>query len=232
MPATTAGFRVGRAALPANDGHDPARPVTRSAGGRGRRDARIVEALQAAGCVVGMTGDGTNDAAAIRLADVGIGVAAAGSSSSWSAADLILADAGVEHIHDALLEGWGLWHRVRDAVSILVGGNAGEVAFMVLGTALSRRAPIGVRQLLLVNMLTDMFPALATAVRTGPADSETGPSSAALGRCSPAPSRFAAAPPRSGPCSPGRSAGSPAGAAAPGAWAWPRWSGRSWDRRC
>jgi hypothetical protein len=48
-----------------------------------------------------MTGDGTNDAAAIRLADVGIGVAAAGSSSSWSAADLILADAGVEHIHDA-----------------------------------------------------------------------------------------------------------------------------------
>jgi hypothetical protein len=84
--------------------------------------------------------------AAIRLADVGIGVAAAGSSSARSAADLVLADAGVEHIHDALLEGRGLWHRVRDAVSILVGGNAGEVAFMVLGTALSGRAPIGVRQ--------------------------------------------------------------------------------------
>jgi cation-transporting ATPase I len=125
---------------------------------------RIVEALQAHGCVVAMTGDGTNDAAAIRLADVGIGVAGKESSAATSAADLVLADADVGHIHDALLEGRALWHRVRDAVSILVGGNAGEVAFMVLGTALAGRAPIGVRQMLLVNMLTDMFPALAVAV--------------------------------------------------------------------
>ena len=70
----------------------------------------------------------------------------------------------VRRIYDALLEGRALWHRVRDAVAILVGGNAGEVAFMVLGTALAGRAPIGVRQMLLVNMLTDMFPALAVAV--------------------------------------------------------------------
>jgi cation-transporting ATPase I len=125
---------------------------------------RIVEALQAAGNVVAMTGDGTNDAAAIRLADIGIGVAATGSSAARSAADLVLAGADVQRIHEAVLEGRGLWNRVRDAVSILVGGNAGEVAFMILGTALSGRAPINVRQLLLVNMLTDMFPALAVAV--------------------------------------------------------------------
>jgi cation-transporting P-type ATPase I len=66
-----------------------------------------------------------------------------------------------------------VWHRVRDAVSILVGGNAGEVAFMILGTALAGRAPIGVRQMLLVNMLTDMFPALAVAVAPVP-DNDNG----------------------------------------------------------
>ena len=141
---------------------------------------RIVEALQAVGHVVAMTGDGTNDAAAIRLADVGIGVAASESSAARSAADLVLADADVRRIHEALLEGRALWHQVRDAVSILVGGNAGEVAFMILGTALAGRAPITVRQMLLVNMLTDMFPALAVAVAPSRGDAQ-GPPSAALG---------------------------------------------------
>src|SRR5207244_6252467 len=122
---------------------------------------RIVEALQAAGLVVAMTGDGTNDAAAIRLADIGIGVAASQSSAARSAADLVLADVDIGRIYEAVLEGRALWRRVQDAVSILVGGNAGEVAFMILGTALAGRPPIGVRQMLLVNMLTDMFPALA-----------------------------------------------------------------------
>ena len=143
---------------------------------------RIVEALQAAGHVVAMTGDGTNDAAAIRLADVGIGVAATESSAARSASDLVLADVDIGYILEALVEGRALWHRVREAVSILVGGNAGEVAFMVLGTGLTGRAPITVRQMLLVNMLTDMFPALAVAVDTGEDPSRgTEAPSAALG---------------------------------------------------
>jgi cation-transporting ATPase I len=143
---------------------------------------RIEEALQAAGRVVAMTGDGTNDAAAIRLADVGIAVAASESSAARSAADLVLADVDVRRIHEALLEGRALWHQVRDAVSILVGGNAGEVAFMILGTAFAGRAPIGVRQMLLVNMFTDMFPALAVAVAPSRDQSQlSGPSGADLG---------------------------------------------------
>ncbi|WP_265737681.1 cation-translocating P-type ATPase [Peterkaempfera bronchialis] len=149
---------------------------------------RIVRALQQAGHVVAMTGDGVNDAAAIRLADVGIGLSAHGSTSARAASDLVLTEPDPTRILDALLEGRTLWRSVRDAVAILVGGNAGEVAFTVLGTALAGRAPLGTRQLLLVNLLTDMLPALAVALapaRRRRADEDPladGPSPSLLGR--------------------------------------------------
>jgi cation-transporting P-type ATPase I len=124
----------------------------------------LVSALRRAGATLAMTGDGVNDAAAIRLADVGVGVAGAESPAARSAADLVITDLDLTRLVDAVAEGRALWSRVRDAVAILVGGNAGEVAFTVLGTAFGGRAPLGTRQLLLVNLLTDMFPALAVAV--------------------------------------------------------------------
>ena len=125
---------------------------------------RIVEALQKSGKVVAMTGDGSNDAAAIRLADVGIGLASHGSVAARNAADLVLTTPDLTLLVDGLVEGRMMWQRVRDAVAILVGGNAGEVAFTVFGTALAGRAPVGTRQFLLVNLLTDMFPAMAVAL--------------------------------------------------------------------
>ncbi|WP_051027055.1 cation-translocating P-type ATPase [Nocardia higoensis] len=125
---------------------------------------RIVAALRRAGHVVGMTGDGSNDAAAIRTADVGIGVGAAGSVAARNAADLVLTEPDPLALLHALVEGRGMWQRVTDAVGVLVGGNAGEVAFTLYGTALSGEAPLGTRQFLLVNMLTDMFPAMALAL--------------------------------------------------------------------
>ncbi|MGY1792516.1 HAD-IC family P-type ATPase [Geodermatophilus sp. SYSU D00525] len=124
----------------------------------------LVGALRRAGATLAMTGDGINDAAAIRLADVGVGVAGAESPAARSAADLVITDRDLTRLVDAVAEGRALWSRVRDAVAILVGGNAGEVTFTVLGSALGGRAPLGTRQLLLVNLLTDMFPALAVAV--------------------------------------------------------------------
>ena len=126
---------------------------------------QIVAALQAGGQAVAMVGDGANDAAAIRMADVGIGVSGRGSSAARGAADIVLTDNDLGVLLDALVEGRGMWGGVRDAVSILVGGNVGEVLFTLIGTALGTgRAPVGTRQLLLVNLLTDMFPALAVAV--------------------------------------------------------------------
>lgn len=143
---------------------------------------RIVQALREAGHVVAMVGDGVNDAAAIRLADIGIGIGTHGSTAARAAADLVLTDPDLTRILDALHEGRALWASVRDAVAILVGGNAGEVAFTVLGTAVAGRAPLGTRQLLLVNLLTDMLPALAVAL----AHRSTAANSAAMDQ--PAPS--------------------------------------------
>ncbi|MFF3228340.1 HAD-IC family P-type ATPase [Nocardia suismassiliense] len=125
---------------------------------------RIVTALRRNGHVVGMTGDGGNDAAAIRSADIGIGLAAQGSTAARNAADLVLTDPDPIAILHALVEGRGMWRRITDAVGVLVGGNAGEVAFTLFGTAVGGRGPLGTRQFLLVNMLTDMFPALALAL--------------------------------------------------------------------
>jgi cation-transporting ATPase I len=126
---------------------------------------QIVGALQRCGRVTAMVGDGANDAAAIRMADVGIGVSGRGSSAARGAADIVLTEDDLGVLLDALVEGRGMWASVRDAVTILVGGNVGEVLFTIIGTALGTgRAPVGTRQLLLVNLLTDMFPALAVAV--------------------------------------------------------------------
>jgi cation-transporting ATPase I len=126
---------------------------------------RIVKALQASGHVVAMTGDGANDAAAIRLADTGIALGRQGAPAARSAADLVVLDDRLETIIDGIVEGRAMWVSVRDALAILLGGNLGEVAFIVGGTLLTGSSPLNARQLLLVNTLTDLLPAMAIALR-------------------------------------------------------------------
>jgi cation-transporting ATPase I len=126
---------------------------------------RIVASLRRAGRVVAVTGDGANDAPAIRLADVGVALGRRGTNAAREAADVVVTDDRIETIVDAIVEGRAMWSSVRDAIAMLLGGNLGEIAF-TLGSGLLRgESVLNARQLLLVNMLTDMVPSLVLAVR-------------------------------------------------------------------
>ncbi len=124
----------------------------------------VIQTLERTGHITAMVGDGANDAAAIRAASVGIAVAAAGSDPARSAADMLLLDGRIEALTAALDEADQLWRRVQSAVSVLLGGNAGEVMFALLTALVTGRSVLNARQMLLVNMLTDALPAAALAV--------------------------------------------------------------------
>jgi len=124
---------------------------------------QIVGALQRCGRVTAMVGDGANDAAAIRMADVGIGVSGRGSSAARGAADIVLTDDDLTVLLDTLVEGRGMWAGVRDAVTILVGGNVGEVLFTIIGTALGTAVLLLIAALIAVAWAAEKVTTLPAA---------------------------------------------------------------------
>jgi len=126
---------------------------------------RLLKALKAGGRIVCMTGDGVNDAAAMKNADVGIAMGIRGTEVTKQASDIIILDDNFISIRDAIEEGRGTFDNIRKFVVYLLGANIAEVLFVfaasVLGLALSPKLAI---QLLWINLVTDGLPALALGV--------------------------------------------------------------------
>jgi calcium-translocating P-type ATPase len=126
---------------------------------------RIVDRLQQNGHTVAMTGDGVNDAPALRLADVGVAMGAGGTEVARQAADLVLADDRFQTLTDALVEGRSLWQNMHGAMGLLLGGNLGEIALMAGAAVAGGGSVLAARQVLAVNLVTDVLPAVAVAVQ-------------------------------------------------------------------
>jgi magnesium-transporting ATPase (P-type) len=122
---------------------------------------RLVERLQANGEVVAVTGDGVNDAPALRRANVGVAMGQSGTEAAREAADLVLTDDDFATIVAAIREGRAIADNIRKFVAFLLSANLGEVALFAVAIPVGLGAPMTVVQVLLINVLTDGLPAVA-----------------------------------------------------------------------
>ncbi len=127
---------------------------------------RIVKAWRARGSIVAMTGDGVNDAPALKGSDIGIAMGRSGTEVTKQAADLVLADDNFASIVSAVEEGRGIYSNIRKSLQYLLGGNVGEILVMMIPLAGGWPTPLLAVQLLWINLVTDGLPALVLAADT------------------------------------------------------------------